>query len=40
MAAMLYLYSMGWGLLPWVYCADIFPTRTRHYGMLVASGSQ
>ncbi|KAJ7031875.1 general substrate transporter [Mycena alexandri] len=32
MAAMLYIYvcfySMGWGM---VYCADIFPTRTRHY---------
>ncbi|KAJ7624605.1 general substrate transporter [Roridomyces roridus] len=44
MAAMLYLYvcfySMGWGPLPWVYSADIFPTRTRHYGMAVASGSQ
>lgn len=44
MAAMLYLYvcfySMGWGPLPWVYCADIFPTRTRHYGLAVASGSQ
>jgi len=44
MAAMLYLYvcfySMGWGPLPWVYSADIFPTRTRHYGLAVASGSQ
>ncbi|KAJ7717295.1 general substrate transporter [Mycena metata] len=44
MAAMLYLYvcfySMGWGPLPWVYAADIFPTRTRHYGLAVASGSQ
>ncbi|KAJ7061929.1 general substrate transporter [Mycena amicta] len=44
MAAMLYLYvcfySLGWGPLPWVYCADIFPTRTRHYGLAVASGSQ
>jgi len=44
MAAMLYLYvcfySMGWGPLPWVYSSDIFPTRTRHYGMAVASGSQ
>ncbi|KAJ7304531.1 general substrate transporter [Mycena albidolilacea] len=44
MAAMLYIYvcfySMGWGPLPWVYCADIFPTRTRHYGMAVASASQ
>jgi len=44
MAAMLYLYvcfySMGWGPLPWVYVADIFPTRTRHYGLAVASASQ
>jgi len=44
MAAMLYIYvcfySMGWGPLPWVYCADIFPTRTRHYGMATASASQ
>lgn len=44
MAGMLYIYvcfySMGWGPLPWVYSADIFPTRTRHYGMAVASGSQ
>ncbi|KAJ7105697.1 general substrate transporter [Mycena epipterygia] len=44
MAAMLYLYvcfySMGWGPLPWVYASDIFPTRTRHYGLAVASGSQ
>ena len=44
MAAMLYIYvafySMGWGPLPWVYCADIFPTRTRHYGLALASASQ
>ncbi|EMD30388.1 hypothetical protein CERSUDRAFT_101351 [Gelatoporia subvermispora B] len=44
MAAMLYIYvcfySMGWGPLPWVYVADIFPTRTRHYGLAVASASQ
>ncbi|KAL1940960.1 hypothetical protein VTO73DRAFT_7596 [Trametes versicolor] len=44
MAAMLYLYvcfySMGWGPLPWVYVADIFPTRTRHYGLATASASQ
>lgn len=24
----------------WVYVADIFPTRTRHYGLSVASASQ
>ncbi|KAL0947901.1 hypothetical protein HGRIS_010536 [Hohenbuehelia grisea] len=44
MAAMLYIYvcfySMGWGPLPWVYCSDIFPTRTRHYGLALASASQ
>ncbi|KAH8814752.1 sugar transporter [Flagelloscypha sp. PMI_526] len=44
MAGMLYIYvifySMGWGPLPWVYCADIFPTRTRHYGLTTASASQ
>lgn len=44
MAAMLYVYvcfySMGWGPLPWVYCADIFPTRTRHYGLALASATQ
>jgi hypothetical protein len=44
MAATLYIYvcfySMGWGPLPWVYVSDIFPTRTRHYGLAVASSSQ
>ncbi|KAJ3974898.1 general substrate transporter [Lentinula raphanica] len=44
MAAMLYIYvcfySMGWGPLPWVYVSDIFPTRTRHFGLAVASASQ
>ncbi|KAJ7575614.1 general substrate transporter [Mycena floridula] len=44
MAAMLYIYvcfySMGWGPVPWLYCSEIFPTRTRHYGLAVASGSQ
>ncbi|KAF9524764.1 general substrate transporter [Crepidotus variabilis] len=43
-AAMLYLYvcmySLGWGPLPWVYVSDIFPTRTRHYGLAIASASQ
>jgi len=28
------------GPLPWVYVADIFPTRTRHYGLSLASASQ
>ncbi|KAJ2925781.1 hypothetical protein H1R20_g11310, partial [Candolleomyces eurysporus] len=44
MAGMLYIYvcfySMGWGPLPWVYVSDIFPTRTRHYGLATASASQ
>ncbi|KAI0058149.1 general substrate transporter [Artomyces pyxidatus] len=44
MAAMIYIYvcfySMGWGPLPWVYVSDIFPTRTRHYGLATASASQ
>jgi hypothetical protein len=43
-AAMIYIYvcfySMGWGPLPWVYVSDIFPTRTRHYGLATASASQ
>lgn len=44
MAAMLYIYvcfySFGWGPTPWIYCSDIFPTRTRHYGLSVASSTQ
>lgn len=44
MAAMLYIYvcfySMGCGPLPWIYVADIFPTRTRHYGLAFASATQ
>ncbi|KAF7428968.1 hypothetical protein PC9H_008205 [Pleurotus ostreatus] len=44
MAAMLYIYvffySLGWGPLPWIYSSEIFPTRTRHYGLAVASASQ
>ncbi|KAI6104576.1 general substrate transporter [Pisolithus croceorrhizus] len=44
MTAMLYIYvcfySMGRGPLPWVYVSDIFPTRTRHYGLAVAAGTQ
>ncbi|TCD61909.1 hypothetical protein EIP91_007723 [Steccherinum ochraceum] len=44
MAGMLYIYvcfySLGWGALPWVYVSDIFPTRTRHYGLATASASQ
>ncbi|KAJ3920051.1 general substrate transporter [Lentinula edodes] len=44
MAAMLYLegvcYVIGWGPLPWIYVSEIFPTRTRHYGLALASASQ
>ncbi|KAJ2989388.1 hypothetical protein NUW54_g8800 [Trametes sanguinea] len=44
MAAMLYIYvlmySLGWGPIPWVYVADIFSTRTHHYGLAAASASQ
>jgi len=44
MAALLYIYvvfySFGWGPIPWVYCADIFPNRTRHYGLALASCTQ
>ncbi|EIN06491.1 sugar transporter [Punctularia strigosozonata HHB-11173 SS5] len=44
MAGMIYIYvlfySLGWGPLPWVYVADIFPTRTRHYGLATASCTQ
>jgi len=44
MAPMFYIfvtfYSMGWGPVPWIYVADIFPTRTRHYGLALANSSQ
>ncbi|KAI0064835.1 general substrate transporter [Artomyces pyxidatus] len=44
MAIMLYLYecfySMGWGPLATVYVSDIFPNRTRHYGLATASASK
>lgn len=30
----------GWGPLPWIYVSEIFPTRTRHYGLSVASATQ
>lgn len=25
-------YCFSWGPVPWVYCAEIFPMRLRHYG--------
>ncbi|KZV98304.1 general substrate transporter [Exidia glandulosa HHB12029] len=44
MAGLLYIYvcfySMGWGPVPWVYVSDIFPTRTRSYGLGFASATQ
>ncbi|KAI9063797.1 MFS general substrate transporter [Trametes sanguinea] len=44
LAAMLYLYvlmySLGCGPILWVYVADIFPVRARHYGLAVARTSQ
>ncbi|KAG8978844.1 hypothetical protein FRB94_013114 [Tulasnella sp. JGI-2019a] len=44
MAGLIYLYvvaySFSWGPLPWVYVSDIFPNRTRHYGLAIASASQ
>ena len=33
-------YSRYAGPLSWVYVSDIFPTRTRHYGLAFASASQ
>ncbi|KAG6829259.1 hypothetical protein H0H92_005139 [Tricholoma furcatifolium] len=44
MAILLYVYvcaySIGWGPISWLYVAEIFPTRTRHHGLAVASASQ
>jgi len=44
MAGLLYIYvviySFGWGPVPWIYVSDIFPTRTRHYGLSAASATQ
>jgi Sugar (and other) transporter len=44
MAGLLYIYvvaySWGWGPVPWIYCADIFPNRTRHFGLAFASAVQ
>jgi len=43
MAAMLYIsacfFAVGVGPVPWIYVSDIFPTRTRHYGLAIASAS-
>ena len=44
MAAMLYIYvcfyCLGWGPIPCIYSSEIFPTKTRHYGLSVAFASQ
>jgi len=44
MAAMLYIYvwfySFGWGPTCWIYVSEIFPTRTRHYGLATAAATQ
>ncbi|KZT57576.1 general substrate transporter, partial [Calocera cornea HHB12733] len=44
MAGMIYLfcvaYSFGVGPLPFLYCSEIFPNRTRHIGMAWAGMSQ
>ncbi|KIM63132.1 hypothetical protein SCLCIDRAFT_118254 [Scleroderma citrinum Foug A] len=44
MASMLYLsvcfFSVGVAPIPWIYVSDIFPTRTRHYGLAFASAIQ
>lgn len=44
MASFLYLFvcffSLGVGPISWIYVSDIFPTRTRHYGLAVASATR
>ncbi|KIM63125.1 hypothetical protein SCLCIDRAFT_118245 [Scleroderma citrinum Foug A] len=44
MAAMLYIsaffFAIGVGPVPWIYVSDIFPTRTRHYGLAIGTASQ
>lgn len=44
MAVMIYLYVIGysasWGPIPWVYLAEIFPTRLRSYGVGMGAASQ
>lgn len=43
MASMIYLFvcffSLGVGPIPWIYVSEIFPTRTRHYGLAIASAT-
>jgi sugar porter (SP) family MFS transporter len=44
MAVLIYLfvipYCFSWGVMCWVICAEIFNTRSRAYGLAVASASQ
>ena len=44
MVVMIYLYvigySMSWGPTPWVFVAEIFPTRLRSYGVGMAAATQ
>jgi len=35
-----HLFEHPSGPIPWIYVSDIFPTRTRHYGLALASASQ
>ncbi|KAG8952286.1 hypothetical protein FRC03_012186 [Tulasnella sp. 419] len=30
-------YSYGWGPFPWIYVSEIFPNRTRHYGLSIST---
>lgn len=44
MVVMIYLYVIGysasWGPIPWVYLAEIFPTRLRGYGVGMGAATQ
>lgn len=44
MIALIYLFSVGysasWGPVPWLYCAEICPTRIREYGVTLSSATQ
>lgn len=33
-------YNFSWGPLPWPYVSEIFPTRTREFGMAIGVASQ
>jgi hypothetical protein len=39
--AMIYIfqvgYSISWGTLTWVYISEIFPNRTRDYGVMLCT---